>query len=144
MQNLFVQKLKQKVIDKADFETTFQQFIALTAKNQGGFLDQMKSVSPDDQIMDMITEALRQVIETTKDQDHFKYIFLKTMHNKRDHLKHGTFFVNGGTVTFFYFTDVDRGMIAYLTQGGKNGVFYFHMTAELPAKKVDAEDFSKN
>ena len=142
MQNLFVQKLKQKVINKADLETTFQQFLALSEKNQGGFMNQMKGVPPDDELMGMITHALKQVIKTK--EDYIDFILLKTMHNKRDHFKHGVAHVHGGVVTFFYLTDVDRGMIAYLPRGGNDGIYYFHLTAELPAPKIDLETLSKN
>ena len=130
MRNTFVTALKQTLVTEDSFAETFNQFLLLTEENRGGFRDQGKE-QENEAIISMLGVGLGQLFE-------IKQVILNmvmTVYIKEEAMFHGSCFCNGHIVTFFYFSDLDRGMVS-AAKFGTRRTHFIRIRSEKAHKEV--------
>ena len=131
MRNTYVSALKQTLIEEEDFGLTFQKFFRLSEQNQGGFMQQGKR-QHNEMVATMLGVGLGRLYGLKKQVELVKLLILFL---KGDAMYHGACFCNGHIVSFFYFSDIDRGMISSTKMGGGGMVDYLRVQSLVLSKE---------
>lgn len=112
-----LETLKEKLINCKDFREAFNYFFDLTENKQ--FIDMGRQVK---------YPALKQVLEKVGQQtignSNAKPTRFLIIRMKKNYFYHGAYFLDNRMVNYFYFKDIDMGMIAVASPTAINEVLF--------------------
>jgi hypothetical protein len=120
--------LRQALVSESDFHKIQDYFLTLTETNMQAIDGQL---GKNKTLKEVIQFVLGGVIGVSKPT----LVNLMMVEVRQRNFWHGSGFVNGNIFTFFYFADLDKGLITYSKSTGEN--LLIRLSAKTVVKKPE-------
>ncbi len=120
--------LRQALVSESDFHKIQDYFLTLTETNIQAIDGQL---GKNKTLKEVIQFVLGEVVGVSRPT----LVNLMMVEVRKRNFWHGSGFVSGNIFTFFYFTDLDKGLITFSNANGEN--LLIRLSAKTVAKKPD-------
>jgi hypothetical protein len=144
MEKYTIGGLRNILVSNAELEDIHQYFMDLATSNFAAISGKISKDKAIKHIVNATAHEICRINNLHDDPDNMVLVGLRIIEVKQRFMSHGTAFVNGKhVITFFYFSDLDKGM-AVISEGAGRMAHYARITIKLTIEQDPLEYFSDN
>ena len=136
--NPLIAELRQHLMTEKNFSVTFNKFFDITETDAAFMNSGNRTTNPE--MMTLVKASLGLFFK--KKGEYIQPRQMQFIENPKENLFHGSGFVFGHIFSFFYFRDLDKGMLGLCKMGTSESTI-MRLTIE-HTKKVDTDNFNPN